>query len=107
MSDLAFNLRRSGLSALSARAGATPYVAAIFLSASLVFLVQPMFAKMATALLAGYAYAHALARVSSVRTQVVIHAALLCLAAFVLPLSISGLFGNPDPARPQGGILNS
>ncbi|MFN3913009.1 spermidine synthase [Hyphomonas sp.] len=119
MSDLAFNLRRSGLSALSARAGATPYVAAIFLSASLVFLVQPMFAKMATpllggapavwnvslvcfqtALLAGYAYAHALARVSSVRSQVVIHAALLCLPAFVLPLSISGLFGDPDPARP-------
>ena len=33
--------------------GAGPYVAAIFLSAALVFLVQPMFAKMATPLLGG------------------------------------------------------
>ncbi len=99
--------------------GAAPWIATVFLSAGLVFLVQPMFAKMATpllggapavwnvalvcfqaALLAGYAYAHGLARISSVRTQVAIHGVLLAAAAFALPMTISTLFGTPDPAHP-------
>lgn len=99
--------------------GAAPWIATVFLSAGLVFLVQPMFAKMATpllggapavwnvalvcfqaALLAGYAYAHGLARISSVKTQVAIHGVLLAAAAFALPMTISTLFGAPDPAHP-------
>ena len=100
--------------------GASPYVAAVFLSAALVFLVQPMFAKMATpllggasnvwnvslvcfqaALLLGYAYAHYLNHaVKSLRVQIGIHAALLALAALVLPLQLSGLLGAPDPNQP-------
>ncbi|MBY9066241.1 fused MFS/spermidine synthase [Hyphomonas sp. WL0036] len=100
--------------------GAVPFVVTVFLSAALVFLVQPMFARMATpllggspnvwnvslvcfqaALLAGYAYAHLLTHlVKSVRTQVIVHGAFLLLAALVLPFELSSVFGPPDPSRP-------
>lgn len=100
--------------------GAGPYIAAIFLSAALVFLVQPMFAKMATpllggapnvwnvslvcfqaALLLGYAYAHLLNHfVTSLRAQIGIHAAFLVSAALVLPFQLSGALGDPDPSQP-------
>ena len=100
--------------------GGSPFVVTVFLSAALVFLVQPMFARMATpllggspnvwnvslvcfqaALLAGYAYAHLLTHlVKSVRGQVMVHGALLVAAALVLPFELTGLFGSPDPARP-------
>ena len=100
--------------------GASPYIAAVFLSAALVFLVQPMFAKMATpllggapnvwnvslvcfqaALLLGYAYAHLLNHfVASLRTQIGIHTGLLLLAALVLPFQLSGALGDPDPTQP-------
>ncbi|MFN7055798.1 spermidine synthase [Hyphomonas sp.] len=96
------------------------FVATVFVSAALVFLVQPMFARMATpllggspnvwnvslvcfqaALLAGYAYAHLLVRlVKAVRHQVAVHGALLLFAALVLPFELSGLLGPPDPQRP-------
>lgn len=100
---------------------ATPilFAVAIFTSASLVFLVQPMAAKLIlpmlggspsvwntsmvffqTALLAGYGYAHLLQRVKSIRLQVGIHLALLLSAALFLPLQISGLMGDPDPSAP-------
>lgn len=100
---------------------ATPmlFAVAIFTSASLVFLVQPMAAKLIlpmlggspsvwntsmvffqTALLAGYGYAHLLQRVKSIRLQAGIHLALLLAAALFLPLQISGLMGEPDPAAP-------
>ncbi|KCZ97440.1 putative transporter [Hyphomonas polymorpha PS728] len=97
-----------------------PFVVTVFLSAALVFLVQPMFARMATpllggspnvwnvslvcfqaALLAGYAYAHLLTHlVKSLSRQVMVHGALLVIAALVLPFELTGLFGDPDPARP-------
>lgn len=119
MSDVGMSVRQGALKDIVMRAGAAPYVATVFLSASMVMLVQPMFAKMATpllggapavwnvsmvcfqaALLAGYAYAHLLARLSSVKAQVAIHGILLALAALALPLSISTLFGTPDPVNP-------
>jgi hypothetical protein len=119
MRDVGMNAEAAKKMGWLANVGAAPYVATVFLSASLVFLVQPMFAKMATpllggapavwnvslvcfqaALLAGYAYAHLLARVRSVKTQVIVHAALLLVAALALPLSISTLFGTPDPSQP-------
>ena len=115
---------RARLLAFGERLGATPYILTIFLSATLVFLVQPMFAKMATpllggapavwavslvcfqgALLAGYAYAHLLARWRNTRLQVLIHAIALAIAALVLPLSITGLLGDPDPAHPALWLL--
>ncbi len=105
--------------------GAGPFVATVFLSAALVFLVQPMFARMATpllggspnvwnvslvcfqaALLAGYAYAHLLNHlVKSVRTQVTVHGALLMVAALVLPFELTGMLGAPDPSRPAAWLI--
>ncbi len=107
-------------SAMFSKLGASPYVATVFLSAALVFMVQPMFAKMATpllggspnvwnvslvcfqaALLLGYAYAHTLNHfVKSVRTQVLIHGGFLLAAAFVLPFQLSGALGEPDSTQP-------
>ncbi len=100
------------------------FAVAIFTSASLVFVVQPMVTKLVlpmlggspsvwntamvffqTALLAGYAYAHVLQRLRSLKAQVAVHLALLVLAALFLPLAISGLLGNPDPTAPIGWLL--
>ncbi len=82
------------------------FTVAIFLSASLLFLVQPMAAKMIlpllggspgvwnavmlffqSMLLAGYAYAHWLSA-RAIRTQVVVHAALLAVAGAMLPVAL-------------------
>jgi hypothetical protein len=90
------------------------FAAAIFVSAALLFLVQPMFTKMVlprfggapsvwsvaivffqAALLAGYAYAHLLTRYAPGRTSVVIHLAVMIAAIFALPLSIADGWGKP------------
>lgn len=100
------------------------FALAIFTSASLVFVVQPMVAKLVlpmlggspsvwntsmvffqAALLGGYAYAHALQRIGSIRIQVGVHLALLLAAALFLPLHISGVMGEPNPAAPIGWLL--
>src|SRR5437773_10872998 len=84
------------------------FVAPIILSASLLFMVQPMFTKLVlprfggapsvwsvaivyfqTALLAGYAYAHVLTRYAGPRASVVIQLVVMIAAAFALPLSIT------------------
>lgn len=109
---------RSGLKA-SLDLGALPFVCSVFLGALLIFLVQPMFAKMATpllggspsvwnvslvcfqaALLGGYAYAHMLARLKSIKVQIAIHGVLLATGLVCLPMGITGLFGDPDPSHP-------
>ena len=90
------------------------FIAAIFVSAALLFMVQPMFTKMVlprfggapsvwsvaivffqAALLAGYAYAHGLTRVAPGRPSVVIHLAVMLVAVFALPLAIAGGWGQP------------
>ena len=100
------------------------FALAIFTSAALVFVVQPMVAKLVlpmlggspsvwntsmvffqAALLGGYAYAHALQRVKSMKTQVAVHLALLLAAALFLPLHINGLLGDPDPSAPVAWLL--
>ena len=100
------------------------FAVAIFTSASLVFVVQPMVTKLVlpmlggspavwntamvffqAALLAGYLYAHLLQRVGSIKLQVGAHLALLLLAALFLPLHINGWLGDPDPAAPIGWLL--
>ncbi|WP_374274287.1 fused MFS/spermidine synthase [Brevundimonas sp.] len=102
------------------------FALAIFLSASLVFAVQPMITKLVlptlggspsvwntamvffqAALLAGYLYAHLLQRVRSIKAQVGIHLALLLLAASLLPLSINGALGDPNPAQPIVWLLGT
>ena len=100
------------------------FAVAIFTSASLVFVVQPMVTKLVlpmlggspavwntamvffqAALLAGYLYAHLLQRVGSIKLQVGAHLALLLVAALFLPLHINGWLGDPDPAAPIGWLL--
>jgi hypothetical protein len=93
------------------------FIAAIFLSAALLFQIEPMFTKMVlprlggspsvwsaamvffqTMLLAGYAYAHVLTRYAPGRMSILIHLAVMALAAFTLPLAIGA--GRP-PASGQ------
>ena len=84
------------------------FTAAVFLSALLLFAVQPMFSRMVlpqlggspsvwsvamvffqSMLLAGYAYAHFLTGMQNRRLAVAVHLALLTGAVFMLPLSIA------------------
>src|SRR4029079_8080015 len=81
------------------------YAATIFLSAFLLFQVQPLIAKIILpwfggsaavwaaallffqiSLLAGYAYAHALTKFARARTQVLIHWGLLLVSCALLPI---------------------
>src|ERR1700681_3359050 len=92
------------------------FIAAIFLSAALLFQIEPMFTKIVlprlggspsvwsvamvffqTMLLAGYAYAHVLPRCAPGRPSILIHLAVMALAAMSLPLAIGS--GRP----PQDG----
>jgi len=100
------------------------YALAVFASAGLVFLVEPMVARMVlprlggssavwntslaffqAALLAGYAYAHGLQRLRSLKGQMAAHIAVLALAALTLPLRISEVFGPPSIDRPAYWLL--
>ena len=93
------------------------YTAAVFLSALLLFSVQPMFTRMVlpqlggspsvwsvamvffqSMLLAGYAYAHWLAHAKRRLIPVLVHLALLAAVGLTLPLSIAQGWGEP-PAR--------
>lgn len=113
------------------KAGARPdasvlFTITIFLSATLVFLLQPIVARLILpllggspavwttsmaffqgGLLVGYGYAHLLQRVKSVRGQVTVHLVLLLAAATVLPLQISGFLGEPDVDRPILWLLGT
>jgi hypothetical protein len=90
------------------------YTAAIFLSALLLFSVQPLFTKMVlprlggspavwsvamvffqSLLLAGYAYAHFLMRIKSRVIVVAIHLLLLVAAMATLPLSVASGWSEP------------
>src|SRR3954453_7902356 len=90
------------------------YTAAIFVSALLLFSVQPLFTKMVlprlggspavwsvamvffqSLLLAGYAYAHFLMQIRNRAIPVAIHLVLLVVALLTLPLSIAGGWGEP------------
>ena len=83
------------------------YVATMLLSACLLFLVQPMFARMAlpllggtpavwaiamcffqAMLLGGYAYAHILKKYVAPRTAVALHVALMACAWLFLPVAV-------------------
>ncbi|PZA09596.1 class I SAM-dependent methyltransferase [Rhodopseudomonas palustris] len=90
------------------------YTIAIFVSALLLFSVQPLFTKMVlprlggspavwsvamvffqSLLLAGYAYAHGLSRFADRRVPVVVHLLLLVCALLTLPLAIATGWGTP------------
>lgn len=95
------------------------FAATVFVSAALVFMVEPMIARLVlpilggssavwntslaffqVALLAGYVYAHALQRLPSLRGQIVIHGLVLLAAAMALPLAVSRALGDPFPDAP-------
>src|SRR5947209_5403215 len=90
------------------------YTAAIFVSALLLFSVQPLFTKMVlprlggspavwsvamvffqTLLLAGYGYAHYLIQIRNRIIAVAVHLVLLVIALSLLPLSIASGWGEP------------
>ena len=90
------------------------YAATLFVSALLLFSIQPMFARMVlpklggapavwsvamvffqTVLLGGYAYAHLLNRLLPPRWAAALHLALLGLTATMLPISIAAGWGAP------------
>jgi hypothetical protein len=95
------------------------FPATLFLSALLLFLVQPMFAKMVlprlggasmvwsaamvffqAALLLGYAYAHLLMRRLPLGSGAFVHLGVLAAAALTLPIGIAQGFATP----PTSGI---
>ena len=107
-----------------ARPAAALFALTVFASAALVFLVEPMVAKLVlprlggspsvwntslaffqTALLVGYGYAHALQRLRSLRAQALAHGAALLLAALTLPLRINELIGPPSSNHPTLWLL--
>ena len=100
--------QRHGKAALALFAGT------LFLSALLLFSVQPMFAKMVlprlggspsvwavsmcffqAALLAGYCYAHALNRYAPPRTAPLIHLTLMGFALLALPVGLPATWAEP------------
>ncbi|MCZ8098726.1 MAG: fused MFS/spermidine synthase [Burkholderiales bacterium] len=107
-----------GKGAASAETGAARarllFAATLFGSALLLFAVQPMFAKMVlpvlggtpavwsvamvvfqALLLAGYAYAHVLARYVPLGIAVGLHSALALVAMLALPIAIAAGWGTP------------
>jgi hypothetical protein len=100
------------------------YLLTIFTSAALLFLIQPMFARMVLPILGGapaiwnaalvfyqavllgaYAYAHATSRWLSVRSQSVIHLSLMALAFLFLPVGIPGGYSPPSPESPLRWLM--
>lgn len=100
------------------------YSVTIFVSATLLFLVQPMFARMVlpllggspavwntamvffqAALLAGYAYAHVTTTWLGVRRQMLLHVAVMLLPLLVLPLAIPAGADPPSNTSPVPWML--
>lgn len=92
------------------------FIAAIFVSAVLLFAVQPMFTKMVlprlggasavwsvalvffqTTLLAGYAYTHLLTRFAPGRTSIIVQCGLMIVACSALPLHMASGWSRPPP----------
>ncbi len=100
------------------------FTATIFLSAWLLFLVQPMVGKMIlptlggtpavwnsclvfyqATLLTGYLYAHSLAKWLGIRKQVIVHAVVLLLPLAVLPISFAQASAPPTESDPTLWLL--
>src|ERR1700690_3774589 len=100
------------------------YPVAIFVSALLLFSVQPLFTKMVlprlggspavwsvamvffqSLLLAGYAYAHYLMQLRNRMLIVAIHLVLLVIALLALPLSIASGWGEPPTSGYASWLL--
>jgi len=95
------------------------FVLSLFVSATLLFWIEPLFAKMIlpmlggspavwntcivfyqAMLLAGYVYAHVTTRLLKIRLQTIFHLGLLFLVFFTLPISISDGWTPPVTSNP-------
>src|SRR5438128_2593901 len=100
------------------------YIVTIFLGAALLFIVQPLFARLVlpllggapavwnttqvffqATLLLGYSYAHAVNRWLSARHQIVLHLALLFVPLLVLPIAIPKGWIPPVASSPVPWLL--
>src|SRR5437870_10641009 len=100
------------------------FAGTLFLSSALLFLVQPMFAKMVlpifggtpavwntcmvffqAALLAGYAYSHASTGGLGSRRQSFLHMLLLFVPFLMLPIAVSSKGTPPGDAHPAIQVL--
>jgi hypothetical protein len=100
------------------------YAGTIFLSSFLLFLVQPLIARLIlpwfggsaavwttcmlffqALLLAGYAYAHGLAKLSNKRAEALVHTALLAVAIVTLPIAPSESWKPAGTEEPVSRIL--
>jgi hypothetical protein len=102
------------------------YAITIFLSASLLFIVQPLFARLIlpllggtpsvwntalafyqVTLLAGYSYAHLLNRRLSLRAQVIVHGLVILLPLLVLPFHVPTGWTPPTSGSPVWWLLGT
>jgi spermidine synthase len=112
--DVASSQAATHVPRLSRRVAPALFIATLFVSALLLFAVQPMFTKMVlprlggspsvwsvamvafqTFLFAGYAYAHLVCRLLKPAQTAVVHLAFLSLVALTLPLSVAPGFSVP------------
>lgn len=112
------------MEAIARRVAAPVFALALFSSAALIFVLQPLFARMVTpllggspqvwntsmaffqaALLAGYLYAHLLARVKDLRLQAIVHGLVLAAAWFVLPVHVTTALGEPSSQQPVWWLI--
>lgn len=112
------------MEAIARRIAAPVFILALFSSAALIFVLQPLFARMVTpllggspqvwntsmaffqaALLSGYLYAHLLARVKDLRIQAAVHGLVLVAAWFVLPVQVTTLLGEPSSEHPVWWLI--
>src|SRR5882757_6006048 len=110
---------RGWIDAILDRWALAVFAATLFLSALLLFMVQPMFTKMVlpllggspavwsvamvffqAALLGGYLYAHLLAKLLPPSRAALVHLIVLIGAAAALPITVSDRIGSP----PSSGI---
>src|SRR5687767_9445814 len=124
--DRAVGIGLGGPKHPDARAAAIPLVfaATLFLSAALLFLLEPMFAKMVlpylggspavwntcvvffqATMLTGYGYAHVLTRWVPIRTQVIAHIALMVAVTRALPITIPEGWTPPVDRTPVPALL--
>lgn len=106
------------------REPAALFAVTVFVGAALLFLVQPMFARMAlpvlggspsvwttsvlffqAALFAGYLYAHASVAGLGVRRQAVLHWVVLAAALIALPIALPAGWSPPTEQNPVGWLL--
>jgi hypothetical protein len=112
------------ISRLPTSAAASVFTGTIFLSAALLFVVQPMVARMIlpllggtpavwntcmvffqACLLIGYAYAHWSTKWIPPRVQPVTHMALMLLPLLVLPIGLRSGWSPPVADNPVGWVL--